>query len=258
MNTVFVYSATGNSFATAKQISEALDFRLVNITDELINQEFTCDQAVFVYPVYAYGVPKTCKRFILNNKFNINYLASVATVGSSAGGAHVEVIKLFKRKDTRVNYTKAIKSVENFVHMFKLPEEEKIARLVKNQRELTATVIAEIRDQKARKRALVRPESVLVSLVFRSVTGIFERRYKITQDCNGCGICARVCPANAIEMLHNGFDPTPEVVIHPKKCDHCQACMQLCPHRAIHFGRVTPDSRRYKHPDVTLKDLCKR
>lgn len=52
--------------------------------------------------------------------------------------------------------------------------------------------------------------------------------YTITEKCNGCGACTRVCPADAIsgekKMLHT---------IDAALCIACGACGRICPQTAI-------------------------
>ena len=53
-------------------------------------------------------------------------------------------------------------------------------------------------------------------------------RYRITDDCIGCTLCAQHCPADAIPM-------TPYVQHHidPDKCTRCDTCRQVCPADAV-------------------------
>ncbi len=51
----------------------------------------------------------------------------------------------------------------------------------------------------------------------------------IVQECTGCGICADVCPHEAIRMTC--AMAYPESV--PGKCVGCMMCVQECPFRAI-------------------------
>jgi len=259
MNKIFVYTGTGNSLASAKQIAEALELELVHITDELVHSDstFEGEVGVVIYPVYAYGMPMTVKRFIRKNKFKYDYMAVLTTCGSHSKGAFAEAIKLFKKRKQRVAYTNEICAVENYVHMFKLPEQEIIEVQTLTQEYITSSVIYDIKQRKTNKRFPIRPISILARIVFRCASKAFAKRYKITEQCNGCGICYKVCPANAIQMVEmdNGKQ---EPHIIPKQCDHCQACLQLCPKRAIRFGKIQPDSRRYKHSEITVAELLKR
>jgi NADH:ubiquinone oxidoreductase subunit F (NADH-binding)/(2Fe-2S) ferredoxin len=52
--------------------------------------------------------------------------------------------------------------------------------------------------------------------------------YKITDNCTGCGACAKICPENAIsgekEKLH---------IINQKNCIKCGSCFDICQFNAI-------------------------
>ncbi len=61
-------------------------------------------------------------------------------------------------------------------------------------------------------------------------------RYTIVQDkCFGCGMCAKACPAEAIEKT-DYIAPgkkLPALQIDPAKCVKCGACMERCKFKAI-------------------------
>ncbi len=55
--------------------------------------------------------------------------------------------------------------------------------------------------------------------------------YRITNDCNGCGACAKICPADAVsggkKQVH---------VIDEAFCIECGACGRICPQGAVLDG----------------------
>ena len=59
-----------------------------------------------------------------------------------------------------------------------------------------------------------------------------------TDDCIGCGKCAKLCPLNNITMEHSR-------PVWKNDCTHCMACIANCPTNAIEYGTITKDKERY-------------
>jgi len=49
--------------------------------------------------------------------------------------------------------------------------------------------------------------------------------------CIGCGLCSRVCPSEAIEMIGMGVQA--EIKHHVDRCIFCGQCAESCPRKAI-------------------------
>ena len=256
---IYVYSGTGNCYAAARQIAQALDFDVIHLTNELSEEKtnIITHAAVIIYPTYAYGMPFTVKRFILNNTFNVDYLAVLTTFGSRHGGALAEAIRLFRKRKQKTHYTMGIKAVENYVHFFGHVKQKTSDKRTTMQKQKTDKIITDIQNKKANRRLRFRPFSTFAAFVGRRGFRILSKRYKVLDTCNSCGLCKKICPAAAITLIPDKNEKSVPVFNH-KTCDHCQGCLQLCPQRALKFGRIKPESPRYKHPDTNLKDLIKR
>ncbi|MBN1814046.1 MAG: EFR1 family ferrodoxin, partial [Anaerolineae bacterium] len=70
-------------------------------------------------------------------------------------------------------------------------------------------------------------------------------------DCNGCGICERICPLNNVEMV----DDRP---VWSDNCAGCFACLNWCPKEAISLGGFDANIRAYHHPAVKISDMLRQ
>lgn len=74
--------------------------------------------------------------------------------------------------------------------------------------------------------------------------------YHTTTACDGCRICAKVCPVGNIKME----DQKPVWLHH---CENCLACYNWCPNQAIQGGIASVDYY-YRHPEIMLSEIIKQ
>ncbi len=72
--------------------------------------------------------------------------------------------------------------------------------------------------------------------------------FTVSDACNGCGQCSKVCPVGNIVM--DAKRP-----VYSKNCEMCLACVHACPTEAIQFGSKTVGKGRYVNSVVGWKKL---
>lgn len=79
-----------------------------------------------------------------------------------------------------------------------------------------------------------------------------------TPICGGCGLCKKVCPANAIEITKDENNKLIGYTIDLGKCIFCGNCVQNCPNKAIlmskNFELATDKKSSLKLDINTLKN----
>ena len=255
MTKIYYFSGTGNSLWSARKIAETIGGECVpvNIGGELHRDEIIveADAVVLVFPSYAFGLPLAVKRFAERAVFKTPYLAAFVTAGSSPGGTLAALARILKRKNIAALCFGRIPAVENYIAIFGAPKEKTERRRLEMQRQATREAARCVMEQRVNRVNTFRPVSAFVWLLFSLGVKIFYRQYRVSDDCDGCGICERVCPVSAVSMRGEEGKIRP---VFSAKCEHCQGCLNWCPKKAIHFGRLNSRVARYHHPEISLKD----
>jgi len=256
---IFYFSSTGNSLWSAKKIAQIIKEKnpqetceLAGIGAEAQKSEIVieADAVVFVFPSYAYGLPLAVRRFAKSAVFRTPYAASLVTYGSSPGGTLAVLRRILKKKGIGKLFFGKIPAVENYLAMFGPPDAQIIKKRVTMQEKATIEAALSIIEGRENKVCVFRPFSSFVSWLFSLGVKIFYKQYRLGGNCNGCGICEKICPIRAIVMK----DGKP---VFTNRCEHCQGCVNLCPLRAIQFGRVKFGTPGYCHPEIAIGDLTR-
>jgi ferredoxin len=251
MTKIFYFSGTGNTLWSAKKIAELLGgCELFNIGIEMRKPPETieAERIIFLFPAYAYQSPLLVRRFLTRSEIRSPYVAAIVTFGTDPGGALAEVHRVLNRKKIKVSFFGSIPSVENYIPIFGPPRERKKRERLAMQMNATEEMARALGAQRTNRVWPVRPLSICVSSLLRIAKPLFVKGFKVAIECNGCGICAAVCPACNIAM--KGQRP-----VFSPGCEHCQACLNWCPRRAIRYIRMKPDTPRYHHPEVGLTEM---
>jgi len=248
------FSGTGNTLWSAKKIAQQCgeEYELINIGLEAYKDEVTleADAVVLLFPAYAYGAPLVVHSFAKKAVFKTPYIALFVTHGTVPGGALAEICRILSRKNTAVSYCGRIPTVENYIAIFGPPKADVTERRLGLQRKATDEAVTSLVQRRTNRILTFRPLSAFVSLLFSLGVKVFYKKFGLSSDCDGCGVCEKVCPVSAI-VMRNG---KPEF---SKRCEHCQGCLNWCPQRAISFARVKFGSPRYHHPEISIADISR-
>jgi len=249
---IYYFSGTGNTLWSAKRIAQIIGdgCELCNIGIEAQKSEIIieAEAVILLFPSYAYGLPLIVRDFAKRAVFKTPYIAAFVTYGSSPGGSLAKISRILKKKNAGAFFFGRIPAVENYAAIFGAPTAQTVEKRTAMQREATEAAARCVIERRTNRVNTFRPFSSLVSLLFSLGVKIFYRHFRVSDNCNGCGICEKICPVAAI-VIQNGCP------VFSKICEHCQGCLSVCPRRAIHFGRIGPDTPCYRHPEISINDL---
>lgn len=207
-----------------------------------------------VFPVYGWGPPVLLERFVRKLKAAPEtYLFAVATCAGHPGGAVSIVRQLFQKRGRDLSAAWTVTMPENYPPLGGAPVPGKQRDINAAAAQRVMQIAAELQQSPQgafdEPVALWRLLSRVVHPLFRMHVSRADRAFRSDEKCNGCGICAKVCPVDNVELV----DGTPRWL---GRCEQCYACFHWCPQQAVQYGRSSKQ-RRYHHPDAVLTDFLK-
>jgi ferredoxin len=273
---IYYFSGTGNSLVVARDIAGRLEGRLIPVASVLAEVRIRpgVDVMGIVFPVHNVvngGVPSIIMRFLSRLEgIASTYIFAVCTCGAGAGEALSNIEKQIKAKGGKLAAGFTVKMPFNCPPFTK--EDEQLQRFRDWDRQLAEVVeiVAARKESKIKKlnpvvNIALYPLGVIMhslilnnyrklagasGLAFYDTVSLIDRSFTVDDNCNGCGICAEVCPVNNIEIV----DRRPVWQHH---CESCLSCFAWCPQQAINGGILSGKTERYHHPGVTLPDMLK-
>ena len=244
--TIIYFSATGNSKYVATRLAKDKLFFIPDLIKEDI-LEFDDDVIGIVSPTYFWGLPSIVKDFLEKAIFHADYLYFVATYGTTPGASGSMAKRLVKGKTIDSFYS--VRMVDTYTPIFDISIKEKRDRFIKNTEKEINKVIESVA-KKEHKTIMNRQTPAFVANMIAQP--LYENKKRLTSrlsvnnNCIGCGLCARKCPINAIEMI----DKKPVWV--KDKCVMCLGCLHRCPKFAIECGKKTKNHGQYQNPHAKI------
>jgi Pyruvate/2-oxoacid:ferredoxin oxidoreductase delta subunit len=207
-----------------------------------------------VFPVYAFCPPALVARFV--GKLNASpdsYIFSVVTYAGLPGGTLDILRRILRKRGLDLAASWGVKMPENYPPFGGAPAPEKQQTVNAVAAEQLGKIAAELQQFPRGRHEKI---NAVWKIVSRMIYQSFQKRaaradcsFRADANCNGCGICAKVCPADDIEMI----DGKPKWL---GRCEQCYACFHWCPQKAVQCGR-SEKQHRYHHPAVSLADFIR-
>lgn len=244
---IYYFSGTGNSREVAKRLAAATRDEAASITSVKNLSALNNEVVGFVFPVYAWGVPKVMRDFV--QKFTLptppSYIYMVCTCGDDIGHTDKEMGQLLSGKGMTLDAAWSITMPNTYISLPGFDIDSPKLTVDKLQKALPRIArIAQHIQQREREIRDVRPgalagfkSKVLRPLFNKMLTG--DKRFKATEGCTHCGRCAKICPMQNITYSDNGLP------VWNGNCADCLACYHSCPQHAISYGPYTHNKGQY-------------
>ena len=240
---IFCFSGSGNSFAVARELStrNSINPELVTQFKGLSFIEVADSEIGIVAPVYFNDIPIILKEFLMKLSFiqPTAYIFAVLTSGSG------------KNKNGFKNIELALAQCNarlSFAYDIQMPSSYQARADMDSLLGAVPAKITEIAAEVVEHRVNYTPQgSTVLPKGFARLPLLNKplARMRVTEDCTGCGLCCKLCPADNIE-LHDGK------ATRANKCIACTACANWCPNQAIISHLL---KGQYRHPETNVNDL---
>lgn len=252
---IFYFSATGNSKYTAERIAAATDDRLIFLRDAIRSRSYRYtvergERIGFVVPAYFQGLPSILNFFLdklVLTGYTDQYVYLVLTCGQITGDGGGQMRKRLKAKGVTLSAQFGIPMVDNYVPMYRIPDQEEIQRKLDEAEEYIEEACRAIRARGIGdyNRCQGAAPSVQTAAMYPAYAyGRSTKPFVVTDACIGCGLCQEICPCGAIAIT----DGRPKW--RKAKCVRCLGCLHRCPVEAIHWKAADESKGRYYNPRV--------
>jgi ferredoxin len=250
---IYYFSGTGNSLLVAKKIKEKIeDCNLISIPSIMKKEALAEEVLGIVCPIYMYNAPYIVVDFISRIK-KADYIFFVFAGGGDPGTALKNITKTFNSRGLKLSALFNITMPSNYTPFGITPEEKQkefFRRMETAVNDIVETVQSKtisIADSSTSLfNSYIHP-GLLYKLGYKHIREMAKSFYT-DGNCNGCGMCQKVCPVKNIEMK----DKKP---VWNDKCEQCYACLQWCPNESIQYGKKTAGIKRYHNPNIKVQEI---
>ena len=246
---ILYFSATGNCKYVAARLAEADGQEVLSIADCMREKRFAFEDETIgvISPTYDWGLPSIVKEFLEQAVFQTSYLYFAATYGTTPGATGAMAEEAIRGRGIDAYY--AVRMPDTWTPIFDLSTPEKVAKYMKHTESEIDRVIQGVRECRTVRHMCLCTPAILTKWIAEPIYNNRVRRtahLHVEDGCIGCGLCAKKCPVQAIEMR----DRKPVWV--KEKCVMCLGCLHRCPKFAIQYGGRTKHHGQYTNPNVKV------
>ncbi|MCD8341711.1 MAG: EFR1 family ferrodoxin [Clostridiales bacterium] len=255
---IYYYSGSGNSLSVARHIGEKLgNTDILSVYTLRENSEVPPDYARvgIVTATWFVRPPRIVREMCEKLRFSRQQkVFVVATCGGYDGYVCIDLKAILQPKTDFPVQTFMLPMPPNHIVGFS-PMPDGINRIYLNHEAKATGKIAEKIQSGAptrNRKGINRKFLTGASKSFNSWLGVdrdsVEGGFYTSDACTKCGVCEKLCKNGNIHLTEDG-------VVWGHDCQQCMACIMWCPNQAIRHPNVPEKRRRYRNPNVTLKDM---
>lgn len=262
MSRIYYFSGTGNSLRIADSLSQQLSGCIaLPVVAEFpaAAKERLSGTIGFVFPVHAFSLPTIVTAFLERLEFEKDaYVFAIATRMGSSCRAFENMDAILQKKGVQLSASWFLNMPNNYLTLLPLSDAQEAAKLNAEAEEKLPDIAEIVRARQIFSERDPHYSFFEKNMMFPILSGLYnstnyfgmENKFHTDEKCNGCGLCARVCPSFKITM--SAGKP---VWQRDVRCYHCLACIHYCPQKAIQINNATKKAGRYHHPEVSASRI---
>lgn len=260
------FTGTGNSLKVMNTVNKVFtdSDNHIDILEISINETDVQESNIlgFCFPVYAFGIPRTCRKYLNGisrfSRRQNTFIIITAGDSDETGFAMRECERILAKKNCEIVYSGIVQMPINWTTSPKPPfppsKEEAIEIIEKGvvqAQEMAFNILNGIRKYHVfnypKRYSIVKFYWEYLAFKYLGIQNMW-RLFKVYDTCNGCMLCAKICPTGSIRIV----DKKP---VWSKTCEQCMRCVNFCPSESIYQsqGGSTKGKNKYHEPGFKPK-----
>lgn len=235
---IYYFSGTGNTEHITKKLASEINQEITLITHETIIEKDTC--TIILTPLYFWSLPQIVEEFLSKTTWKKDdELIFIVICGGFLGTGDLAIKKLIKPARSKI-YELPMET--NYIILHSIDDVGTIKRKLKKADENLQKIIDdfEIGNLTYSSKKWLKIGIFIAKEMYNHYRK--TKKFKVSNACISCGVCAKNCPDSAIVISNEG-KPT----WIKQRCQNCLRCLHMCPKEAIDYGNRTQGKKRYTY-----------